>query len=244
MEKARWYASLFFIAAWLLVASAFAADQPDPGSAMLINQMDPRASVVAVNNSRFGVDAREQMLPPGLIRVAIEVSGYPGGTEVLEGYWYVQAGKTYSLHSDLRADTYRLWLQDDATRTEVVAVNGSYSQSGGGSIDDTHYNALMRKVKCDPATCSERPRFVSGRTPHYPRKAFKKGQSGVVRVLFDVTANGRVVNLRILESTSEDFTESVEKALSDWQFVPAKFNGKPIVFADVPLQIPFDLEGR
>ncbi|GGD39412.1 energy transducer TonB [Pseudoxanthomonas indica] len=84
----------------------------------------------------------------------------------------------------------------------------------------------MRKVKCDPATCSERPRFARGRTPHYPRKAFKKGRSGVVRVLCDVATNGRVVNLRILESTSEDFTESVEKALSDWQFVPAKFNGR------------------
>lgn len=232
------------LAAWLLVANALAADHPDPGSALLINQMDPRASVVAVNNSRFGVDAREQMLPPGLIRLAIEVRGYPGGALVLEGYWDVQANKTYSLHSDLRADSYRIWLQDESTRTEVIPIKGNYSQSAGGSVDDTHYNALMRKVKCDPATCSERPRFVSGRTPHYPYKAFKKGQSGVVRVLFDVTANGRVVNLRILESTSEDFAESVEKALSDWQFVPAKFNGKPIVFADVPLQIPFDLEDR
>ncbi len=65
--------------------------------------------------------------------------------------------------------------------------------------------------------------------PLYPSRAKRMGTEGHVKVELNVSADGYVVNIKILESVpSGVFDKSVKKALRKWKFRPKTVDGKAV----------------
>ncbi len=80
-------------------------------------------------------------------------------------------------------------------------------------------------------------------TPPYPQKCLARGTEGRVLVQFDVTPEGNVVNVRIIESPDACFNRSVLKAVSGWKYSPATdSNGKAITRHNVVEAVSFEIE--
>ncbi len=62
--------------------------------------------------------------------------------------------------------------------------------------------------------------------PPYPEACASKGVEGVVLVQFDVTAEGNVVNARIISSPHQCFNRTVIKAVSSWKYPPDTSGGR------------------
>jgi len=94
-----------------------------------------------------------------------------------------------------------------------------------------------------PTTHAGLTRPLGRRTiPKYPRKAFKHGIQGVVRLWAIVDANGVVTGFPRADG-EEVLVNASTKAISKWQFHPAKENGSAVE-EEVPLEIEFHAEGK
>ena len=86
------------------------------------------------------------------------------------------------------------------------------------------------------AGCAGVPRplqFVSGPDPVYPLEAKAAKIEGHVTVRYDVTAEGSVTNLRVVESApAEVFVEAALAAVSQWQFSPPVEAGRNVALFD------------
>lgn len=71
--------------------------------------------------------------------------------------------------------------------------------------------------------------FLSRQPPRYPDKAARRGIEGWVRVAFDVTANGRVDNVVVIESDPPGvFDNEAVQAVYRWRFKPRLVDGKAV----------------
>ena len=78
--------------------------------------------------------------------------------------------------------------------------------------------------------------------PIYPMRARRKGLEGWVKVRFIVNEQGRVENIKILESRpGKIFDNSVSHCVSAWRFSPGTVEGMPVK-TWVETIIRFDLE--
>ena len=78
--------------------------------------------------------------------------------------------------------------------------------------------------------------------PIYPMSARQRGIEGLVKVRFIVNEQGRVDNIKILESRPEKvFDTSVVRCVSAWRFSPGTIEGVPVK-TWVQTTIRFDLE--
>jgi TonB family protein len=73
-------------------------------------------------------------------------------------------------------------------------------------------------------------RYEGTAAPAYPSDLAEAGVEGVVRATYVVDATGRVdtTTIRILSSDHPRFTTSVQTALGEMRFRPAKRHGKPV----------------
>ncbi len=78
--------------------------------------------------------------------------------------------------------------------------------------------------------------------PPYPQACASKGVEGVVVVQFDVTPEGRVVNVRIIDSPDACFHRTVRNTVAKWKYPPAMENGRPVMRRGVIERIAFKLE--
>jgi TonB family protein len=82
----------------------------------------------------------------------------------------------------------------------------------------------------------ERPSVVTGGaviaqpSPEYPRGMERTGRGAVIEFEFTVTEEGRVADVRFLDSAPEDrgFRNAVSAALEDWRFEPFLADGEAI----------------
>lgn len=83
------------------------------------------------------------------------------------------------------------------------------------------------------AGCSAAPRplqFVSGPDPVYPPGARSAGVEGQVTVRYDVSAEGTVMNLRVVEAVPEAvFDRAVLEAVARWRFRAPVVDGRNVV---------------
>ncbi|MEZ5896794.1 MAG: energy transducer TonB [Parvularculaceae bacterium] len=63
--------------------------------------------------------------------------------------------------------------------------------------------------------------------PTYPENCRAKGAQGVVIVEFDITADGAVVNPRIISSPNSCFDRAVMKTMLRWRYAPKMVDGRP-----------------
>ncbi len=84
-------------------------------------------------------------------------------------------------------------------------------------------------VKVDPGRDSGRiDAPVIKHTPLYPEACRSRAAEGGVLVQFDVTPEGSVVNVQILQSADSCFNRTVRKTVAKWKYPPAYRNGRPI----------------
>ncbi len=77
--------------------------------------------------------------------------------------------------------------------------------------------------------------------PMYPEACRSRAAEGVVLVQFDVTPEGGVVNIQIIESANPCFNRTVRNTVSKWKYPPAYQNGRPVMRYGVVEQISFQL---
>ena len=87
---------------------------------------------------------------------------------------------------------------------------------------------------------SVEPVLYWGGSPQYP--SHSRLTEGFVVVLFDISSEGRVENVRIEESSSRVWERSVIRAVQGWRFTPAFYNGQPVERFDVMHRFTFELE--
>lgn len=84
-----------------------------------------------------------------------------------------------------------------------------------------------------PATAAAAPSGVDAEVvplnevlPEYPDQARRRGIEGHVRLAFTITRQGRVENIRVLESVPANvFDRSARRAAARWRFAPRTENG-------------------
>jgi len=79
--------------------------------------------------------------------------------------------------------------------------------------------------------------------PHYPDAARRRGLEGVVRVEVDLSADGEVTDVRVVESSGvASFDESALKAVRKWTFAAATLDGAGVATTLALPAIRFRLE--
>ncbi|MCA3276322.1 MAG: energy transducer TonB [Roseomonas sp.] len=80
------------------------------------------------------------------------------------------------------------------------------------------------------------------RRPNYPEASRRRGEQGVVRVELLVDPNGRVADVRILESSGFGTLDAAAvQAVRDWRFRPAQRAGVPVA-GSITTAVHFRLE--
>ena len=83
---------------------------------------------------------------------------------------------------------------------------------------------------------------VRNRRPNYPEASRRRGEQGVVRVELRVDPNGRVVDVRVLESSGFSALDAeAVKTVRDWRFRPAQRGGLPVA-GSITTAVHFRLE--
>jgi protein TonB len=78
--------------------------------------------------------------------------------------------------------------------------------------------------------------------PVYPSRALTYGIEGYVVVQFDVTADGRVVNVVIIESTDSVFNSAAIKAAEKFRFKPRVVDGLALASYGIQNMFRFEIE--
>ena len=80
------------------------------------------------------------------------------------------------------------------------------------------------------ASSSRPPEIVSAGSIVYPADAKDQKVEGYVRVAYDVSVDGSVTNVRVVDANPPGvFDEAAVAAVRGWRFHPAISNGKPVV---------------
>ena len=77
--------------------------------------------------------------------------------------------------------------------------------------------------------------------PRFPEACASKGVEGVVLVEFDVTAEGNVVNPRVISSSNSCFDRAAVRAVSGWKYPPDMRDGRPVPRYGVTERFNFQL---
>ncbi len=81
-------------------------------------------------------------------------------------------------------------------------------------------------------------------SPKYPLMAQRRGIEGHVKVLFTITADGRIDDIQVLDSSPPRmFDSAVRQAMDTWRFEP-RVSGGRIVARQATKVFYFKLEGR
>ena len=89
---------------------------------------------------------------------------------------------------------------------------------------------------------SRPPEVTSAGGMTYPESAHLKKVEGYVRVQYDVTVDGAVVNPRVVESVPQGiFDEAALNAVRTWKFHPAVVDGKAVESKGLVSRLDFKL---
>ena len=87
----------------------------------------------------------------------------------------------------------------------------------------------VSKVVMTADSVDEPPRPQRTISPDYPSRARKKGTTGLVRLSLLVGVDGRVRDVRVLESSPPGvFDDAAIAAVRNWTYSPATYEGQPV----------------
>ena len=76
----------------------------------------------------------------------------------------------------------------------------------------------------------------------YPKRAVRLGVEGYVDLRFDLSANGEIIDLRVVDSKPRRmFDKSAMQFVSAMEFSPAEEGGEPVLARDAKLKVTFKL---
>ena len=70
-------------------------------------------------------------------------------------------------------------------------------------------------------------RRVHGSPPKYPKAQIDRGMQGEVVLEIVIAKDGRVVDMKVVTSSGDDFTQAAIRATKDWQYTPPEVDGHP-----------------
>ena len=93
-----------------------------------------------------------------------------------------------------------------------------------------------------PVQAGDRERIPKFRIePEYPMKARQEGIEGFVKLLIDITEDGTVTNVRIIEAEPRRmFETSAKRAVLRWKYDPLIIDGVPQPDHDISVVLTFD----
>ena len=92
-----------------------------------------------------------------------------------------------------------------------------------------------------PSMAPSSPVPISSPAPHYPSRAMRRRESGMVRVQVDVGVDGVPINVTVAASSqSRDLDRAALDAVRRWRFRPAQRDGQPVA-GTVVVPIEFKL---
>ena len=102
---------------------------------------------------------------------------------------------------------------------------------------------LTAALVCGCAGSESRPvQLVSGSAAAYPEEARSQGVEGFVVVRYDVAADGRVVNARVVRAEPPDlFDDAALSSVRSWRFNAALVDGVPPSTKGVESTVTFKL---
>jgi len=78
--------------------------------------------------------------------------------------------------------------------------------------------------------------------PKYPMDAARKGIEGWVKLVFDISAVGEVINVKIVDSTPKRiFDKAAKQALRKWKYRAKSVEGKPVSQHNFSVQLDFTM---
>ena len=80
-----------------------------------------------------------------------------------------------------------------------------------------------------PGTFDTPPKLVHGFLPWYPLRQLQQRKPGEVTVEFNVGADGKTSDIKIMSSTAYGFWKYTQWAVEKWKFSPALKKGHPVV---------------
>lgn len=105
-------------------------------------------------------------------------------------------------------------------------------------MGDQRFEVLYRR-RFDPALSDAAPLMPP--KPRYPPRAFQRREGGHCDVRFDVSKDGKPINVSA-ECTSKRFTREAERAVSEVEFEPLVYKGRPYVRRDIVYPITFSID--
>jgi periplasmic protein TonB len=134
--------------------------------------------------------------------------------------------KDTTLTSEKRVD-------DQRREVSKTVLTGGETATGG---DETGTAGDFVEPKADPIPIPTPfikaaridPRYAGALQPEYPPSMIRAEQSGNVTVRVKIGTDGRVKDVQIISSASNEFAEATKRqALRKWRFVPATRDGQP-----------------
>ncbi|EWH11426.1 TonB family protein [Catenovulum agarivorans DS-2] len=87
-----------------------------------------------------------------------------------------------------------------------------------------------------------KPQLIKRVQPKYPKSAAKSGVQGWVKMSFDISKDGKPVNIVVIESMpNQVFDKAATDALSQWFYQPKVVNGQPLETKNYSMRLDFNL---
>lgn len=80
--------------------------------------------------------------------------------------------------------------------------------------------------------------------PGYPEKAARRGIEGWVILQFTINTDGKVKDIKVIESSNKIFIDSSISALKTWKFQPVKVNNKLVEAPNIRYTLIYKLEPK
>jgi len=79
--------------------------------------------------------------------------------------------------------------------------------------------------------------------PKYPIDALRNGTQGWVKLAFDISEIGEVINIKVIDSQPKRvFDKAAKQALKKWKYKAKSMNGKQIQQQSLTVQLDFNME--
>jgi periplasmic protein TonB len=109
-----------------------------------------------------------------------------------------------------------------------VAVGSGGALAGFGSVQAMAAVETVQQDAFDVGELEKRPEPITQIAPTYPRELIKAKVEGVVTLVFIVSEEGRVEDLRVENSTHPEFEKPALEAFRKWRFRPGEKDGQRV----------------
>ena len=128
----------------------------------------------------------------------------------------------------------KVWTEDDQKPHPLKQVVPKYPEDARENLQTTPPTEVSTEY-------DEEPRVLKKVDPKYPETARRAEREGLVTLEFTVEVDGKVTDIKVVQSIGFGFDEAAVEAVKKWRFTPAKKGGEAVP-RRVKVPIRFTLE--